>query len=421
MSGDGAAQPLVVRRTVISLIAIAVLVGAGYLAFRKLAAMKEKPDQVVTVARPIAVQVLALERTSFRETLTGYGRARALKASTVSAEVAGIVEKLSPRLEAGAEVAAGEQLVWIDDRDLRQALASAEARLARNAAEEVRLESDLDTAASRLAIAESELAASKRELERIVSLKGQKVATDSELDRQSMQTALREAAVLELRGRLPSLRAQIDRNRAERKELSTALARAELDLSRAVVEAPYAGRIQARTVQDRERVAVGAALFEIVDPSRIEVPIALPAARYGEVRSGATATVRLTGEGVDGWEGTIERLSPTVRAEDRTFYAYVVIENREGAHLPPGAFTRAEIAGREFDEVFVLPRTAFVGDSVFVEREGTARACVPELCAELPHLLLATGGLEEGDRLIVTNLEEVAEGTKVSAEAAAGR
>jgi membrane fusion protein (multidrug efflux system) len=421
MPGDEAAQPPLLRRAILSLIAILLLVGAGFLGFRKLAAMKAKPEQKETVARPIAVRVLPLSRTDFRETLSGYGRARALRATAVSAEVAGIVERLGEQLEPGAEVAAGEPLVWIDDRDLKQALASAEARLARNAAEEVRLRSDLETAASRLKVAESELAASKRELERIVSLKGQKVATDSELDRQSIQTALREAAVLELRGRLPSLRAQLDRNAAERRELSAARTRAELDLARAIVRAPYAGRIEERHVQEKERVAVGATLFRIVDLSRIEIPIALPAARYGEVQPGAAATVRLPRDGGATWDGTIERLSPTVRVEDRTFYAYVVIENGDGAHLPPGAFTQAEIAGRTFSGVFVLPRTAFVGDRVFVEREGVARARSPELVAELPHVLLASGGVADGDHLIVTNLEEVADGTKVRAEGAAGR
>jgi multidrug resistance efflux pump len=404
------------RRLIVSLVLVVIFIAAGSQLFRMLAAGRKEPVTTETVARPIVVHVAAAARTTYRETLTGYGRARALRQTSVAAEVTGIVRWISSRLEAGATVKEGEELVKLDERDLKQAVTSAEARLQRTAAELLRLESDRDVASRKLELARRELAASRRELERIENLAGQKAATQSDFDRQTMQTTLREAATLELEGRVISLRAQIERNEADRKELAATLDKTRLDLSRAVIAAPYAGRIDARHVQPGARIAPGNTLFDLVDLERIEIPVALPASRYGHVAKGAPAVVRANSGGVPLWEGRVARVSPTVRSEDRTFFVYLVLENTaDRSGVAPGAFVVAEVAGRTFKDVFVLPRTAFVGERVFVIENGVAHARRPEVVADFPHLLLATGGIEEGARVVLTNLEEVAEGTKVAA------
>ncbi|MHC4342515.1 MAG: efflux RND transporter periplasmic adaptor subunit, partial [Planctomycetota bacterium] len=399
------------RRVIVSLVLVVIFIAVGFQLFRMLAAARKEPEKTETVARPIVVRTSAATRTTYRETLTGYGRARALRQTSVAAEVTGIVRWIAPRLEAGATVQEGEELVKLDERDFTQVVASVEARLQQTAAELARLESDRDVALKKLELARRELAASRRELERIENLAGQKAATQSDYDRQTMQTTLRESATLELEGRTVSLKAQIERNEADRKELAATLDKARLDLARTFITAPYAGRIDARQVQPGARVAPGTPLFDLVDPGRIEIPIALPATRHGHVAKGAPAVVRARSGGAPLWEGCVARVSPTIRSEDRTFFVYLVLESPAGrSPVAPGAFVVAEVAGRTFEEVFVLPRTAFVGEQVFVVENDLARARRPEVVAEFPHLLLAAGGIDEGARVVLTNLEEVADG-----------
>jgi len=45
--------------------------------------------------------------------------------------------------------------------------------------------------------------------------------------------------------------------------------------------------------------------------------------------------------------------------------------------------------------------------------DGVAHAVVPTLRAELFDVLLVDDGIQPGDRIILTNLEEVADGTRV--------
>jgi len=404
------------RRALVSAVLVTLLLVAGRAVFARLAAMRKVPQNVESVARPIAVRVTALHRTDFREKFIAYGRARSLLTATVAAEVTALVTWVSPKLEAGAAVAADDELVRLDNRDLRQALASHQARGLANEAEERRLSSDLRTERSKLSIVQAEVAASRRELDRIKGLQGSAAATRSDYDRQAMSTAVREAAALTIGGRIASLGAQIDRLRADRREIETNVARAQTDLSRAVIRAPFGGRIAVRHVQRGERVAPGTALFGLVDVGRVEIPVALPASRYGQVAVGAAVALRPAADRSRSWSARVVRVAPDVNAADRTFFVYVVPEAQSGASpVPPGAFVVAEIEGRLFESVYVLPRTAFVNDQVFIAKDGVARVVTPILAAELPHVLLATGGLEDGADLITTNLEEVADQTRVEA------
>ena len=104
-----------------------------------------------------------------------------------------------------------------------------------------------------------------------------------------------------------------------------------------------------------------------------------------------------------------------MNSTDRTFFVYLVVENSAtSSAVPPGAFVTARIQGRRFDDVYVLPRTAFVGEQVFVVAGGRARATRPRIRFALPHVLLADAGLDEGAEVIVSNLEEVSDGTRIT-------
>jgi membrane fusion protein (multidrug efflux system) len=328
--------------------------------------------------------------------------------------VAGMVRSVAPGLEAGMAVQADQELVRLDDRDLREAVQSVLARRDKTRAEAKRLATDLDTNGKKLELSREELAASAREVTRIEGLEGRGGATKSELDKERLRYLVRRGAVLDFEGRQASLEAQIERNRFESAEIEAAVADAQLNLTRAVIRAPYAGRVVDKAVEVGERVAPGTVLFGLVDLARIEIPVALPASRYGEVKIGAPASIRI-GTGAEPRVGTIVRLAPRVSDADRTFFAYVVIENVAGtAPVPPGAFVTAHVDGRRFADVIVLPRTAFVGRQVYVHRDGVAQVIEPSIRYALPHVLLADGGVEEGDELIVTNLEEIADGTRVT-------
>jgi len=403
------------QRVVVSLVLMAVASGVGFAMLGALASLRKPPEKSAKFDLRIAVRTTKARRQSYREELSGYGKARAMRRTPVSAEVTGLVTRISKRLEAGNAVAGGEALVWLDDRDLKDVIASIDARLDRNTAERQRLAADAESITLQLKLANEEMRVASRELERVEKLLERGVATTSVRDAEMLRVTLRRATVLRLDGDRNRNQAQTASNAAARRELEVSLRQARTNLARAVIHAPYAGRIESRTVQTGARVAPGSMLFEILDPTRVEIPVALPASRHGQVAIGTEALVRVPGNSLGEWTAKVVRLAATVRADDRTFLVY--LESKGDDAVPPGAFVAARIQGKQYENVFVLPRTAFVGDRVFVVDGNVARERQPTIVRSLPAVVLCDGGIEEGDALIVTNLEQVADGANVVATA----
>lgn len=406
-------------RVIVTLVLIGVLVGAGAGVFGLLKSLRKAPGRAATPPPRTAVSVRPAARSSYVETLTGYGRARALRRTRVAAEVTATVAWIDPALESGHAVEPGTVLVRLDDRDARTALAGAEARLARAQAEVRRAEIDLKSLGEQLEVARGELASAERELERERTLFDEGHTTASAVDGRSMQAATRHAAVVALEGRLAGGDAAVAAARAAALDAQALRRRAEDDLARTEIAAPFQGVVERRMVELGARVAPGSELFEVVDVSRVEIAVGLPASRFDVVRPGAAVRVLPREGAAPVWTGTLARTSPTVDTENRTFSAYVLIDGGdETAPVPPGSFVVVEVTGERYDDVIVVPRNAFVGTTLFVaqpdgEHEAVVHALTPGLRATLLDVVLVESGVEPGALIVTSNVEQIADGSRV--------
>ena len=416
-------------RTILSIVFIVILLMAGMAGFKKLAALRQEPEAREGQRPEISVRTVTTVRTDHRERVIGFGLARALRESEVGAEVTARIEWISPRLEAGVTVKKHEVLVRLDGQDFRREINRLLARSERidvDVAAQDHLRTNLD---EQLVIATRELEASRRELDRLRRLENDRVTSSSEADGQRMRTAALERSLLELRLRRNGADVDTARSGAESKQIEVELAMARANLARCEIATPYAGVVTARTARLGERVAAGASLFHLVDPAAVEIPVALPASRYGQIGVGAEAEV-VSEDGGATWTAQVERISPRIDDDSRTFMAYLVVradandagvEDKPSPTLAPGRFVRAAVPGRLHEGVIVLPRVAFVGEDVFVveptpdEGQGTARVRTvsPEIEQWLPSRGLVGAGLDEGVRVVVSNLERIANGSRV--------
>jgi RND family efflux transporter MFP subunit len=425
------------RRIVVSLLLSLVFVAAGAAVFAGLLSLRPEPARGGSTRPDLAVRVREVRFGPHEEELTGYGQARALRRAEVQAEVPGVVRWVSPKLEAGAtvdgpelvggvvptEADEGEVLVRLDDRDLRRALEDATARHARARAALKRGRALLASVRTRLVVARRDFEVSEAELKRVERLLESGNATASERDRQRLDTAIRERSVLDLEGQEQTTLADVELATADETAAVARELRARQDLARTVVRAPFRGRVESRRVEPGGRVAPGALLFTIVDPTRVEVSVALAGSRFGEVDETGDADLRLREDGPSVWSGPVTRISPVVDPLDRTFFAYFEVDGPAGAAapVPPGAFVVARIPGRRHAGVMAVPRTAFVGDRLFVAEDepgaGGDTAVVkvrkPSVRRWLSDVALVDGGVTEGERIVVTNLEQLAAGSRV--------
>ena len=430
--GPGVPQPLPHRptaapvapktaRIAVSLLLIAVLLGLGVAGFRFFASMKKPPGRAATPPPRVAIRVRPAERTSHQEIIHGYGRARALRATTVAAELSATILEIAPELEAGVAVEKDAVLLRLDDRDARTALDGARARLASSRADVQRLERESTSLTRQLDVARDELASAERELARERQMLADGTSSASDVDSRSLQATARRSRVVNLEGSLLTTASQSTASEAAVQAASADEQRAQNDLTRCAVKAPFSGVIEARLVGRGGRVAPGTPLFELIDPSEIEIPIALPASHYGDVHSGARVELRLTEGAAPVAITTVARVAPNVDTASRTFSAYVLLRAEANASrpaIPPGAFVVASVVGRRYDDVYVIPRAAFVAGALFLAdpdgaSEALVRSVTPAIRATLVDVILVQSGLEPGERIVISNVEQIADGSRV--------
>ena len=81
----------VMRRTITSVVVVALLLVGGVQVFKKLAGMRKESEKRAGSRLPELVRTATAAREDYREQLTAYGRARALRRTVRSAEVGGRV------------------------------------------------------------------------------------------------------------------------------------------------------------------------------------------------------------------------------------------------------------------------------------------------------------------------------------------
>jgi len=429
------------RRVIASIVLIAVVVFVGFMGFTKLAGMREDSARSPGAVPPPLVRRGVAKRADYQEKLRGYGRTQAIRRNRISAEVAVIVTWVSPAIEAGTaidfdppprtngdapkggEPAAGPKAVRIDDRDLLDLHARALAEKAAVESDIRRLETLHTSIEARLEVATEEREVAMREYERVADLVRKKRLGKSEGDRERLKVTLRERVLLELQWSDAETEESLKEAKERLKARGNDVALAARNLTRATIYVPFPGRVEERHVNRGDRVNVGSPLFDIVDLSKVEAPIALPGGRYDDVNVGSHVTLRSAQDRRELWTGTVARKAPRISESDRTFFVYVEIEGDAISNpVAAGMYVVADVDGKTHEGVIPVPREALVGEDLFIVESRVvdgkddgfvARRVRPEIVRMLSGVALVRAGLEDGARYVLTNLESIADGSVI--------
>ena len=266
--------------------------------------------------------------TVVRDTLRIYviakARAEALREAKLTAQVSGRVQSI--RVRENQEVGRGRLLIRIDTTDYALNLADAQANWQR---------ADVD-----------------------------------------YQVRLLQDEVIED----PELRAR----RAERARVLTGLSGAEVALRRAEIEmektrvtAPFAGRIADLKVVEGQYVGAGTELLTVVtlDPIKVSVSV-LETAVVGLVE-GRGVTMTFSSLPDTTFVGRIETINPKVDLDTNTARVTVLLPNPDG-RIMPGMYADARIEAHQIPDVIQVPRTAIREtedrrEHLFIAENGRAK------------------------------------------------
>lgn len=356
-------------------------------------------------APSVVVDIADIEVSDFQVWLDSYGTAQPLTQTALVSDVSGRVIKVSPNIRAGMSFEKGEVLVEIDDRDLM-----VEINVAKSNAAEAELRYLQE-------VAESELAAqdwNKRPL------------SDT-----ARTLALREPQVAAAKAALDAAKAR--------------LSKAELDLQRTKIRAPFDGKVLSQAIDVGQVVTPSQSIANIYSTEAIEIrlPVKVGDLAYFNVDDNADnqvpARVSLIGElgnRTYEWTGTIVRSEGAFDPATRMLYLVAQVDqpfvnNDQRPAMRVGQFLQARIEGDLLKDVIVIPRRAVSQDyQVSVADEGMLRKRqITPLWTDANSVVISSSsggqydeqlkletlnaGLQLTDKLILTPTANIPSGTRV--------
>ena len=302
------ARRMIVMLTVTGLL----LTGLGFVKFQQIqtaiaqgAAFQPPPEAVTTIVT---------QEEQWPATFGAIGTMAAVQGVTVSADLAGTVDRIL--FDSGQAVGEGAVLAVLDTRQEKAQLAAIEAQ---------------------------------RELARLTF--------------ERMEGLLNERVIS---------RAEFDRATADFRQSEAQSAEVRAVIERKTIRAPFSGVLGIRQVNLGQYLAGGDALVTLQSINPIYVNFGVPQQTVGQIPVGRA--VRVTTSDVAGaeWNGRVTAIDSLVDEATRNIQVQATLANPNG-QLRPGMFVQTEVVLGASQPVLALPASAIsyapYGDSVFVVAE----------------------------------------------------
>lgn len=315
--------------------------------------------------RPVAVAIADIEVRDLVERRRFTGSIEGADRIEITPRVGGRVAEVFVNL--GDRVEPGDPLLQLDTEEFEQDVAQAAA--------------ELEVAEASLAEALASRDAARRELQRTRELRGQGIASRSELEAAETELALSQT-------RVALAESQIRQRRS-------ALRTREIQLGYARIEADAANGtrwVAERHVDPGAVISASEPALALVRLQPVRAVLAVTEADYGRLSPGQDAQVRTGAYPDAAFAGTIARIAPEFRPGSRQARIEVEIPN-EDTRLRPGMFVEAAITLGRRAQARAVPRDAIIqretGPTLFsVDRSGERPL------ARLHHVVT---GIRDGD------------------------
>jgi RND family efflux transporter MFP subunit len=371
------------RRVPLPLIILAVTAGIAYvlIATRTQLAPTEAPERVWPVEAMVAhIGTIQPELKLFGEVVAG-------RRTELMPLVSGVMIEIGENFREGGQVSKGELLLQIDP---------------------FTYETDLAEQRSILKEGQIKLRMLEKDRERAKELFAAKNVSEQFLDTAELDVLQQEAII-------------------EQREI--AVKRAQRDLADTRLVAPFDGVVNdVNAALGKQFSDFGAdKVAELIDTSRMEVRFSLTNAQYGRLLESGGSLVGLpvevlwkVGQRTLEYGAVIERVGAEIESTTGGVDLFSVIDTGgEQTDLRPGAFVSVMLMDKVYADTLEAPDTALYGeDSVFIVRDE-------RLVKRKIHVVGFTGTnvlfrideqhpIVEGDLIVITQIREGGEGSKVS-------
>jgi RND family efflux transporter MFP subunit len=371
-------------------------------------ATRERPARSIDTER--------VRREDVKRTLNITGTLAAENEVTVSSQAEGVVSRILADL--GDRVTANQVLVELDREKLQYNLDQQKAALARSlarygASEPGRLPPIDQTPDVKRAAAE--LNQARRGFERAAELSKRQLVSQQALDDADAVLRTKQAEYDSALQNVRNMAADIDASNA-------AVKLAERQLRDASVRAPFEGYVQERMVSLGELVKEQMPVMRIVRVDPLKVTAEIPEGLAPWVLSGQPVDLQVDAYPDRAFTGKVSRISPAVNQQTRAFPFEALVPNPQGL-LKPGTFVRVKLTTDHVEQLLTLPYAAlqyrYGVNRAYVVTGDTIVGREVKVGDRLGDRIEILDGVEAGDVVAMTDVDNLADGMKVAPKQAA--
>ncbi len=215
---------------------------------------------------------------------------------------------------------------------------------------------------------------------------------------------------------LDNAKLAVRRARANYRQAVASRQLAEKELAESRITSPVKGVVDIRAVETGQSVPAGSTLMVLQATSALQVKTWVSEKDVALISKGASARIELNSRPGSSLTGKIKSIGINGHPSTGNFPVEVIIEdNLEMAR--PGMTATVEIQELSIPGILLLPEAALVDRNrkrvVYRLVDGIAHAVEPLLSAGLSDQIVVLSGLSPGDKLIISNLESIIDGSQV--------
>ena len=348
--------------------------------------LNNKPEEKKRAFNTLAVLADYAVLDDVQLSVKTQGEARPQTEIDLVPEIGGKIVYVSPNFIEGGIIKKGEVLLRIEDADYKVSVIRAQAQVAQAEQSVIREK------------AEGEIA--KQDYQELGIGKASPLAL--RLPQQAQALASLQAAEAEL-------------------------ASANLQLKRTEVRAPFTGRVKTKNSDIGQFVSPGRTLGRIFSTSIVEVRLPLSDSDLSKLDLPSAYVAKNRASAIDVelnaiiagkrryWSGKIMRTASTYDTQTRALFAIAEVvdpygsgASENGYPLAPGLFVDAEISGKIYQEIIVLPRDGLRPDNevYVVDDKGKADIRKVKVLDSDSERALLLGGVDEGELVVLSPMEK---------------
>jgi len=376
-----------------------------------------KKENVVTDASENKIAVKTQPVKTMQKTTS-----LAYKATLEPSEEGIISSKLSGKVveilfKNGKTVSKGDPLVKIDDKDIKNSIASANAQLAVAESQLKSSQNQLLYAQAGLQKLEINFGNTQLNYDRTKALFDAGGATKVALENAESALKTAKSDLESTKVSIESSRLAIETTKANVNSVKVNLSILNDSLSNTIIRAPMRGVIDEKSISIGQFISAGMVLAKVKNVSNLNAVIQIEQGNLKYVKEGMKAKIKLDDISAQTYEGTVKNINISADSAARVFSCKVQVDNENGS-LHPGMFAEVELISDQVHEALVVPIQTLSGSegnySVFIVQNGIAHkrsVSVGEISNDTAEIL---SGLDKDESIIITNLNILQDGDAVS-------